>query len=583
MALTWAFDIECENWDTLVLAAAVCEDGTTEVFYDSEDVAEWYLNLDPKDEVIAHNGGGYDFLYLISIMDEFAWSANMAGSSIVSCRVRSHANLRDSFRLFPSSLAKWTGRKDEVGLTCICENDCGGYCAISRSLPPPQMRRLADYCVQDCRALLETWQEDLGRLESEGLSVFNGRGKPRSTIGAVAWNTAAPLAGIDPAAPVSWPDYDAGRLAYYGGRTEVGKTDSTVGHRYDVNAMYPWALTLPVPYGMRESLFGEESSRAYGSGRPGLYNALVEVPETDIPPLPHRYSDDAKAQGRLMPGRLLWTTGRFEGWWTFVELAAAERHGAKVLRVKASNHWSHHAAIFKPYVESIYGARRAAKEQGDMRWAGLLKWFANSLSGKLAQQPEVTRLVVLPEDENPGEGWHPVAGRVWAQTTRKVASCGRTWAAAYLTSRAREKLLDRMKRHSGAWLYCDTDSTYLVNRDDAGVDQLKLGAWGYEGECNDWTALAPKLYRYRDEDAKEHVRARGVPRPSWATLDAMRAGETVRREMGVHRIKTSGGTFQRRTIARTHHDAFSDRCGTRFVNADGTTRPLHSKGNGEYT
>ncbi len=584
----WAFDIECAEWDQMVCAAAVADDGRKLVFFTDAEVRDWYISLPPKDEVIAHNGGGYDFIYLISICDMLTWSASMAGSSIVTCRAKGFANCRDSFRLFPASLAKWTGQKGETGLECICGQTCGGYCSISRHMESDDLQRLADYNVNDCEILLDTWQRDLNALEGEGLSVYNNKGKPRTTIGAVAWNTAAPLAGINPQSPVSWKDYDAGRTGYYGGRTEVGRVEATHGHRYDVHAMYPWALTHPVPYGLRRGLRRNKAGDAYARGRAGIYRAKVHVPRTDIPPLPHRFPDDRKAEGRLTPGRLLWTSGTFVGSWTQVELAAAERHGARIEQIYSAHIWSHQGAIFKPYVEAIYESRRTAKERGDKRWASLLKWFANSLSGKLAQQPEMTRLCVLGKDEYPEEGWGHVAGRVWMQSVRKPSACARTWAAAYLTSRARVCLLDRLKRHSGKWLYCDTDSTYICERDDKDTHPDRLGAWGYDGEANDWLCLAPKLYRFRDENKREHVRARGIPRPTWDTLDTLRtlgpdgAPVTVRREVGVDRIKTAGGTFRRRTIKRTHRDATTGRAGTRHVNADGTTRPLHAERNGDY-
>lgn len=578
----WAYDIETESWEHFVCGVAVSDAGDIRVFRSDQESADWYRSLPPTDEVIAHYGGSFDFLQLIAATPDLSWNATLAGSAIVTCQAKGHARCRDTFRLFPLSLAKWTGRKTEIGLACECGQDCGGYCAIRRDMSPGDMQKLIDYNVNDSQILLDTWREDVGRLDACGLSVYGRRGV-RNTIGAVAWNTAAEMAGLDPAAPIEWGDYDAGRRAYYGGRTEVGRTHAPLVYRYDVHAMYPWCLTKPVPCGERRTLLGAAARRSFARGDLGIYHARVYVPPTDLPPLPHRYQGET--QGRLYNDRLLWTTGHLVGWWSAVELAHAAAHGARIEMIDQAEVWSDEEAIFRPYVEHIYGERRKAIDSGDARWGAILKWFANSLTGKLAQRPEFSRVIVIGADDDPDEGWVQHGGpdsRVYSIAARKVPASGHTWAAATLTARARVALHERLARHSGRWAYCDTDSTYLLDRDERDVHASRLGTWGYEGVGRDWLALAPKLYRYRDETGAPHVRARGVPRATWGALDTMRAGGSVTVEGGVHRLRTSGGAFRARTVTRSWRDAGGERCGTRHVRADGVTVPLHRTRDGEY-
>lgn len=581
----WAYDIECESWDRFVVGAAVSEHGDVRTFdfHDESETIDWYCSLPKSDEVIAHNGGAYDFLQLIAAGPHLTWRGALAGSSIVTCRAKGHALCRDSYRLFPLSLAKWTNRKSETGLICVCGEKCGGYCSIRRSMPRAARQRLRDYCVNDCRALIDTWIEDTERLAADGLDVVTSRGTLRTTIGGVAWNTGATMAGIDTRHELDWGDYDAGRRAYYGGRVEVGRVTAPRGRRYDVHAMYPWALTHDVPHGRRRALYGRDATRAYARDELGLFHARVHVPDTDLPPLPHRYHGET--QERLVEGRLIWATGYIEGDWSGIELRHAEEHGVKIHKIEHADTWSHASPLFKPYVEHVYAMRRKAIDAGDERWGSVLKWFANSLSGKLAQKAEISNLMVIGPDADPLEGWEQHGGpdsRVYSQTIAKVPTSGHTWAAATLTARSRVKLHERLARHSGRWLYCDTDSTYLIDEDNTGVHKSKLGSWGYEGEAIDWLALAPKLYRYRDEEGTPHVRARGVPRATWEALDKLRAGETVTAEGGVLRIRTSEGRFVARSVKRTHHDAGTDRCGTRYVLRDGTTRALHRDVAGRY-
>lgn len=576
----WFFDIETEEWDTLVHAAAHCDDGRFVHMQTPDDVKAWYTDLPASDIVWSHNGGGYDFLLLIDVCRDETWSARMAGSSIVSCRAKGRAECRDSMRLFPGSLAQWTERKEELGLPCRCGSDCGGYCSIRRGMSRAERARLVEYNDSDCIAGLSRIRSDIQRLQSEGLDIIGHRELPRLTFGSVAWATASRMGNIDVEDAPQWAAYDDGRRAYYGGRCEVGRTTSTIGHRYDVNAMYPWALTHPVPCGRRVTMWGEAARKAYRDGEHGAYLARVDIPETDIPHLPHRYQE-AKNCGRLTRDRLVWATGTMSGWWTLIELEAAEGHGTRILDVECAVIWEWMEPLYEPYVRFVYDLRDRARSAGDKRWAGILKWYANALSGKLAQRPIASSTMVLSDRDPEPLGWFHAGGRVWTKPSRRLSANSRPIEAAYLTSRARIKLLDRLIRHSGHWLYCDTDSTYLTRPDSRDVDQTRLGAFQYEGEARDWRALAPKLYRYRDGE-REHVRARGVPQPTWETIDELAANNTIARTRGVHRLKSAGGEFKRRTITKRHRDAVTNRCGTRFVLPDGRTRPLHRTRDGRY-
>lgn len=574
--MLWGFDIECANWDEFVIGTAVSERGDVRVLRDGDDVRSWYMGLPKSDTVLAHNGGAYDFLYMISVMSDLEWTARLAGSAIVSMRARDHAECRDTYRLFPESLARWTGAKGETGLACVCGNACGGYCAIRTDLKGSALRRLTDYCVADARAVVDTYARDVARLAADGFAVA-GRHGTRLTVGSVAWHTAARMAGIDAQSRIAWGEYDAGRRAYYGGRCEVGATIAKQGRRYDVHAMYPWALTLDVPVGRMRTLRGPDAARAFERDELGIYAAIVEVPDTDLPPLPHRYIE-RPGRGRRFAGRLMWTTGTIAGWWTGIELRAALAHGARIVSLLRARQWDGRDAVYQPYVEHAYRVRDTARKAGDDRWGRIVKWYANSLSGKLAQRPEHATLLIA---ENPPDGAAWLGGNVWAVTRRDVSPCAHPHQAAVLTSRARTKLLDRLARHRGEWLYCDTDSTYLQRPDDRDVDDSALGTWGDEGPMTDWQAIAPKVYSYRDADGEWKVRAKGIPRASREDFERLQNREAIVREVGVNRIRSSGGRFERRKLQRRNM-APEGWCGMRTIANDGRTVPLTRLADGRY-
>lgn len=610
----WAYDIETEDWDTLVVGVAMADDGREVIVRRGSDARAWYRSLPSDDIVWSHNGGGFDFLHLISVCHppRFEWTARMAGSSVIACRAKGFAECRDTSRLFPGSLAEWTNRKEALDLPCRCGENCGGYCSIRRRMSRPHFKRLLEYCRADCRALLYTLREDLLRLEGEGLAILSPRGGlPRLTFGGVAWHTAS--AEIDGAKETpDWAEYQTGRRGYYGGRNSPGRVELPAGvkkfHRFDVHAMYPAQLTKPVPHGPRKMLHGAAARKAYWNERPGVYRASIDVQETDVPPLPHRYNEPTN-QGRLVRDRIIWSTGRIEGWWTQIELQRAEESGlAKIRKLGLACVWRDFDPLYEPYVRMIYAARDRASKKGDKRWAGILKWYANALSGKLAQRPDTCTIVITAD---PPKGLRHLGGALWARDSSRLSPCSRPIEAAYLTSRARILLFDRLYRNSRRWLYSDTDSTYLLDFDKTDVHESELGTWGYEGPGTDWLCVAPKLYRYRclpgcttkghESGGYEHVRARGIPRPDWATLDSLLRGDTVRREIGVERLKTAEGDFLKRQITRSHRDWGGDdagpwmreairagvvrgatRCGTGWIEEDGSVRPLHRTIDGEY-
>jgi len=202
-------------------------------------------------------------------------------------------------------------------------------------------------------------------------------------------------------------------------------------------------------------------------------------------------------------------------------------------------------------------------------------------------RPDMSTVVIT---DDPPDGYRHIGNRVHALDYRRIGACARPIQAAYLTSRARVKLLTRLYRHRGRWLMCDTDSTYIMDFDPTDVSPNELGAWKYEGEVRDWLCMAPKLYRYHDATGKAVVKARGIPKPKWETLDELAEGQKVSRTRGVLKLKAAGrqevstrSLFVKREVIRQHRDWDKDRCGTRFVLPDGSTRPLHRDKYGDYS
>lgn len=551
-----------------------------------DDVRDWYRGTTDADEICSFYGGGYDFLYLISITPEIKWSCRLAGGNVASATNDGHAALRDVNRLFPGSLADWTGRKEALGLECECGLDCGGYCSIRVDMPDTQWRRLRDYCENDTRILHDQYAADVARSEAEGWQMRDRSGRVRMTCGGVAWATAVRVCDLD-ARAVDRGEYRAARRGYYGGRCEVGATwlpaEQDPIWRYDVHAMYPWALTLDVPHGEPCIMHGEQAAQALAQQRPGVYTGVVKLPDRDIALLPHRYR--GKNEGVMTKDRLVWSTGIVEGTWSHVELSWALDNGAEMLSLKQGRVYPEESPLYRDYVHFYYDRRNKAAAEGDDRWAGVLKWRGNSLTGKLAQRPDNHSVRVLAKDEDPlplmQAGWSWLRGRIWVSpSSNNVPACARPIHAATLTSRAHVRLGERLLRHEGRWAYCDTDSTYLMDEDNRDVHPSELGWYGFEGCGTEWLAPAPKVYAYLADNGKRRIKCKGVPRIKWGDFLALLDGETIENARGVEKLK-SGKSFTRRCLKRSLKGV-PGFVGTRRVIGGGRTRPLERTDDNRY-
>ncbi len=584
--MLWALDIECEDWEHYVLGCAAATDGRGFHFRTLRQLADWYIALDSTDIVIAHNGGRYDFLALLSVLWDGGdkWTGTLAGSALVSLRARGHAELRDSFRLVMQSLRDWTGAKEELGLPCLCGEDCGGYCSIHRRMGARLRARVADYCMQDCRALLSAYQSTVAKLEADGIAVRDARGGIRRTCGGVAWATAMALCPElrRDGPPEDWSALDDLMVAAFGGRVEGGATHADRVEQDDVNSMYPWCLTKPVPTGKPSVQHDARSARrAFRSGKPGIYAARVVQRSEQFALLPHRGPD----------GAMLWATGTVEGSWSHLELQHAAECGADV-QIESGIVYPRESPVYAPFMTRMWELRDAARARGDESYRECIKRIANSETGKAGQEADTETLHILDErNDTPREDWRYCGGKgplsVFVSTHRRIPDCARPHHYATLTARARVKLLgERLLVVRERFAYCDTDGVKYRGRRVLAQSGDDLGEWKYEGALAPWRCRGLKLYAGCDADGDWSVKAKGIPKAGLSTFQALCAGLTVAKETGVEGVRTAfrdpTRPFRKRRVTRGVRRS-AELLGTRYVRNEHETVSLHREADGSYS
>ncbi len=523
MRPAWFYDIETENWTTFVVGALISADGKCYEVYDwrrEDDFIRRLAGL--QGEVYAHNGGKFDHLWLLDGIirlgiapGQIKIKKNSAG--IISIRI-GDADFRDTYRIFPMSLAKLSGgSKGDVKALCICGVEgCGGYCAIRRDAPPSTLRKIVDYLELDVKELSNA--VDHFECVAAGLDLDIG-----STIGLTAWASAKKALDLDPAPFDNRSRWEFAKDAYYGGRVEIYRQYSGRGFKYDINSSYPAQLCKPLPVGKPTMLYGSEAAQAFRASRPGVYCARVNVPDCFIPPLPCRRKN-----------RIGYPTGRFSGTWVYPELAYAESQGVAIEAIEQALVFPREEVIFRSWVEAIYKTRlQFGKGSREGLW---LKLVPNSLTGKLGSRCEMSTIIIEPTEIR-GHGKNCPGGMdcdgmcgayrpltrpginpaIYESTVWKLQDCAHVEWSGYVTGYGRVEFHKQATAGSGDAIYGDTDSCLSLRERTYNVGP-RLGEWLYEGNFSRFMALAPKVYAI-EQAGQRKIKAKGIPaRDDWDKL-----------------------------------------------------------------
>jgi hypothetical protein len=523
LTIDGVWDIETTGWDKFVCGALWTHDQGTQIYFDEDELAETLLKQPRGTTLWAHAGGSFDVLWLLNWCHQKGAIPNatvtMSGSAIASMAITDGPVFRDSCRLIPMSLKKastmfeGTEQKGELGLPCVCGQDCGGYCSIRPNLPKAQRNRLQEYLEGDITSLRDTMQALLGYAEENGLQLAG-------TLAGSTWRTAKEWCGLKDA---EWDikHYLDVREGYFGGRVEGARTKAKRIWQYDRTQAYPAAMTRPLPMGDMLVQEGKAASKSYRLGRPGFYQAIVKVPEMLAAPLPMR-----------LRNRVVFPWGEITGTWARAELQRAEEVGAKVIKVLQAWVWGREEAVLGAYMRHCFKLREAAKTESLKLW---IKLVANSLSGAFAQDPDrdIIRFGDYIDDPN-----YEQVGRnytwIWRRKVFGIPDRGHIHFAGTLTADARVELHREICHAGDAWCYSDTDSVMATKPLTRNVGH-GLGLWKFEGEATNFECLAPKVYSYLPAGGKRKAKAKGIAKAAdhW---EQIRAREPVAFEGGVQSL-----------------------------------------------
>lgn len=481
--------------------------------------------------IYAHNGGKFDFLFLVS---ELRGDVKFKGRSLMSAKIGDH-ELRDSSHIIPERLAAFA--KDKFDYTRNLKGKRDHW-----------RKEIIDYCIADCRYTLDI------------VKSFVANYGFKLTIGQASM---AELRKHYQVERINEGFDGQLRQFYFGGRVEClqGRGHFKGDYKlYDVNSMYPAVMAQCAhPIGG----FNDYDLRR---GEPNEQTVFVDLICTNRGALVGRDADGSTSA--TIP------RGRFKT--TIWEYNVAKQFGLiDDIEILAS--WDcRKRSNFADFILPLYDNRlrtkdamRELKEKGLQTSAAFLdlkkddiffKLLLNNSYGKFAMNPKNYREHYLtdPGGRPPDEWFKSVdeldhADRIeflapifsnsdyaiWQKPSPSFRY-NNVGTAASITGAARAVLLAAINGAQGA-IYCDTDSIICSGLSGVQSHKSQLGAWDLEDEYSEVIINGKKLYavwhkkpliltpeQIADGRKSEYtVKSKGTGRITWDEMLAMLHGENV--------------------------------------------------------
>lgn len=307
--------------------------------------------------------------------------------------------------------------------------------------------------------------------------------------------------------PPSWLNRTF-RQAYHGGLVFVfrkGLGESVT--YYDINSLYPFVLATRDYPDITSMVYHPEGGGIDDILRyEGFSRCVVDYPSCYFPILPV-----------VINGYFTTCTGRYEGFWTHVELREAVSRGAEIVDIHETILFKRTIRPLAGYMRELYCARQKARSEGQL-FEKVYKLFMNALSGKFGQRSDNS--LYEPVDVDSIINLRELQGIVTIRagnveyyikehpTMYQPDYINVAWAA-YMTAYARLHEIAYLEEAFPDVYACDTDSVFTHYQFELSDE---LGGMGIKDTPKNCIFLYPKQYASWDSGGKWTGRVKGVPK-----------------------------------------------------------------------
>lgn len=470
-------------------------------------VLDCIRNLPDSFTIYAHNGGKFDFMFLIH---KLRGEISFKGRGIMRATIGAH-ELRDSFHILPERLASMQKSKFD-------------YKKLRKHSRDNHKQEIIDYCMSDCKNLFDYVKKFIDQygfkisIGAASMACLRQHYKPQSIM----------------------PIMDERLRSYYkGGRVECLQGAGYWRGNfklYDVNSMYPYVMaSYKHPIG---------SEYVFRDGLPNENTVFLRIACLNKNAL-LGFDDNGTFTSRVTYGEF--TCSKFE-YDTALELGLIS--DVKILECVDN----FQLTTFEKFVTPLYTQRAAEKahlktcEPGTAEYQRtnahvlFLKLILNNAYGKFAQNPRRYKQFYLtdagekpPIDPSTGSGYGDLPEYMasdywlWARPDpkQKFLNVG---TAASITGAARSILM-RAIHFAKNPIYCDTDSLICEELYGCRLHDTELGAWDLEKRISELIVCGKKLYAYKSPGSPGQspvttIRSKGASGLTWSDMAAILCGET---------------------------------------------------------
>lgn len=470
--------------------------------------------------VYAHNGGKFDYHFLLPYINDFEpiliINGRLAKFQIGDCE------FRDSWNILPVPLAAYQKQKFDYS---ILEKD--------KRYKPHNWKRITDYLYSDCLYLYRMVEAFIDRhgvqLTQAGASMKSFRKSCKAKGILLPDNSNADF-------------YEKFKPFYYGGRTEVFRK-GIIKRPFkvvDINSAYPRAMledhATGVDYeileiGVEQFLVDLNRKKKAAKGKPAYTyeQCLFHIKAISKGALPYRDKDGSLFFPNDNCSRIYFVTG-----W---EVLAGVETGTLEIKQWLACYVFDETINFTHHIMPLWEHRKAAKEADDKENSILDKLEMNSLYGKFAANPQSYKEYMPLDPKHAGlldhleaikrghllqdysedldvleefDGYK-FAGMLgpWVLAARDLPEDKHHYynvvTAASITGYVRAKLWRNICKCKGV-LYCDTDSIAATNVKGVTLGK-ELGQWDIEGNFSEGAIAGKKMYafKYSKSDYKKQL------------------------------------------------------------------------------
>lgn len=433
-------------------------------FYDGEQYIEFNTTeamadflKDREIIVYAHNGGKYDYHFLLPYM-EGRTKIMLINSRLAKWKL-GKCELRDSYNILPVPLSKLN--KDEFD-----------YSKMEAAVRNEHMDEIRKYLRNDCIYLYDAVIDFISRF---GLHLT------QATAALRQWEA---MGNKSP--KTSGAYYESVKDWYFGGRVtpfQHGVIDGEFDI-IDINSAYPRAMIEQHPWGLDRRI-----SRTVKDSE--ISKAFLEVECYAEGCFPQRQEDKSLDFPHAF-GRYFITGHEFK--------AALETRSITRVKIIHAMIWQD-TINFKEYVTHFYEMKLEAKRKKDKAGELFAKLLLNSFYGKFGANPAKYMEYIIDDygSETP-KGYSPDA--VYGQKQfycKPLDEINQRYynvaVAASITGWVRAELWKSLQAVTDP-LYCDTDSIICRSKGNLLIGD-KLGEWKLEGEADRVAIAGKKLYACR--------------------------------------------------------------------------------------